>query len=58
MDGDTINVWESKSLRDAWINHVKNTMVCEDRLLIISAAKKLLKLQNSTQKPELPYGKC
>lgn len=32
MDGDTINVWESKSLRDAWINHVKNTMVCEDRL--------------------------
>jgi CRISPR-associated protein Csd1 len=32
MDGDTVNVWESKSLRDAWINHVQSKMICKDRI--------------------------
>jgi len=44
MDGDTINVWESKSLRDAWINHVKNTMVCEDRLFDYISGKEVTQI--------------
>jgi len=44
MDGDTINVWESKSLRDAWINHVKNTMVCEDRLFDYISGKEVAQI--------------
>ncbi|HHW45388.1 MAG TPA: type I-C CRISPR-associated protein Cas8c/Csd1 [Clostridiales bacterium] len=32
MDGETVNVWESKRLRDAWINHIQSQMKCEGRL--------------------------